>query len=94
MGCCVLKTAVRLDLDDPTNAILYPGFLPDQHHTDRACSGFEHILTEGLPRDAGSVAGASGQEKTDVTSEGKIPPKNSSTNGTMLFRTMSAVTEP
>ena len=98
MGGTILRSTVCLDLDDPTDALGCPRRSTDQQGTEQGFGGRKRAGTKCLPgkdragRRRTSLLGQ--EEKIDVTSEGMIPPKNSSTTGTMLCRVMSAVTEP
>ena len=98
MGRPVLGPAIRLDLDDPTDAFRSARHPTDQQGAEQGFGGRQRTGSESFarevrrgPRQADPIGQ---EEKIDVTSEGMIPPKNMSTNGTMVCRAISAVTEP
>ena len=98
MGGPILWPAVRLDLDNPADAIRDARHSTDQQSPEQGFGGGQRSGSKSVPREFRRACRPSGpvgqEEKTEVTSEGMIPPKNMSTNGTMLCRAMSAVTDP
>lgn len=98
MGRPILGPAIRLDLDDPADAFRSALDTTDQQGPEHGFGGRQRTGSEFLagdnrrgPRPADPIGQ---EEKINVTSEGMIPPKNMSTNGTMVCRVTSAVTEP